>query len=369
MVKGRNFHGPRQKRFMCFIMARCTIGRVFTLVLVAISLILTAILLSDYDSFHKLESKLDHHSVAKKGKYKPLLKGAQVVDQSVANGVKTFLMFIGYPRSGHSIVGSCIDAHPDAIVAHEFNLMAKLMQPAVLQFYRNRTVLFNYIYQNSFKQSLLGWRSPEQTLDKKGYSLTISSNHSWQGKFQQLRLIGDKSGGLTAHSYRDSPQSFISAYNELSKIVQVPIKVLHVVRNPYDIIATKLSYRLSERRGKKGNFSAQRPVTNPRQIMQAVKSLEAEVKAVQGSIDALKLETLELHYVDFILETISTMVKICNFLNLKCSKRYLQMCDNVAYNKPSKSRDQVVWTKTSRQYVDQLIKDYSFFKRYSFTDL
>lgn len=368
MVRGRQIALKTKGRQR---MARCTIGRVFTLVLVAISFIIVATLLSDYDSFHDFESKLEHHSVFKKGKSKAqaLLKGAQVVNQSIADGVKTFLMFIGYPRSGHSIVGSCIDAHPDAIVAHEFNLMAKLMQPAVLHLHRNRTVLFNYIYQNSYRQSLLGWRSPEQTLDKKGYSLTIRSNNSWQGKFRQLRVIGDKSGGLTAHNYRDSPKPFIAAYNELSKIVQVPIKLLHVVRNPYDIIATKLSYRLSEQRGKKGNFSADRPVTNPRQIMQAVKSLQGEVKAVQGSIDALKLETLEVHYVDFILETKNTMARICSFLDLECSERYLQMCDNVAYDKPRKSRDQVVWTKASRQYVDQLIRDHSFFKRYSFTDL
>lgn len=341
------------------VMARCTIGRVFTLVLVAIAFILTATLLSqESDNFQRA---LIHHST-KKAKL-----GAQIVNQSAVEEVDTFMMFIGYPRSGHSIVGSCVDAHPDAIVAHEFNLMTKLMQPNFLQYYRNRTVLFNSLYQNSYRQSLLGWRSPVQTLDKKGYSLTISSNDSWQGKYRQLKVIGDKSGGLTTHGYRDSPTHFISAYKELANIVQVPIKFLHVVRNPYDIIATKLSYRLSERRGKKGNFSAQRPVKKARQIMQAVKSLEAEVKAVRDSIDELELVTLVVHNVDFILETRRTMSTICKFLGLECTERYLQLCDNVAYDKPSKSRELVDWTKESLRYVDQLIQDYPLFNRYSFT--
>lgn len=345
-------------------MARCTIGRVFTLVLVAIAFILTATFLSDYENF---QQAFIRHSTKKERPYKALLKGAQAVNQSAVDQVGTFVMFIGYPRSGHSIVGSCLDAHPDAVVAHEFNLMTKLMQPGLLQYFRNRTLLFNSLYQNSFRQSLLGWRSQEQTLDKKGYTLMISSNYSWQGKFRQLKVIGDKSGGLTTHGYRDSPTSFVDAYKELSKIVQVPIKFLHVVRNPYDIIATKLMYRLSERRGKKGNFSAERPVKNPRQIMQAVKSLEAEVRAVQNSIDKLELVTLAVHNVDFILQTQSTVSMICKFLGLECTERYLQLCDKVAYDKPSKSRELVAWTKASRSYVDQLIQDYPFFNRYSFT--
>lgn len=359
-------------------MVRCTIGRVFTLVLVAIAFILTATLLSD---FHHT---VVHHPTAQKRKQqrynvhvKSLLQlerplGTEILNQSVVDQVGTFLMFIGYPRSGHSIVASCLDAHPDAIVAHEFNLLARLMQPGShnsLQSLRNRTVLFSSLCQNSLRHSLFGWRSPEQTLDKKGYTLGLNSNSSWQGRFRRLRVIGDKAGGLTTHGYRDAPASFISAYQELSEIVQLPIKFLHVVRNPYDIIATKLLYRLSERRGKKGNFSAQNPIRNERQVMQAVRSLEAEAMAVQESTEKLKLVTLEVHNVDFIRDTKKTMTRICQFLGLECTKRYLQLCDDAAYDQPSKSRDSVAWTKGIQQYIDQLIQDYPFFSRYSFSEI
>jgi hypothetical protein len=353
-------------------MGRCTIGRVFALVLIAIAFILAATLLSDYnrepDNFHRA-LKLVHqqHSSKRMKPSKTELKGSQRVNQSVVDNVDTFVMFIGYPRSGHSIIGSCLDAHQDVIVAHEFNLMTKLMNPELLQVYSNRTVLFDALYQNSFRQSLLGWRSPEQNLAKKGYTLKISSNGSWQGKFRKLRVIGDKSGGLTTHGYRDSPMKFITAYKELSQIVKMPIKFIHVVRNPYDIIATKLSYRLSEKRGRKGNFSASRPMTSPHQIMLAIKSLEVEAKAVQESIDKLQLTTLEVHNMDFILRTKRTVLTICEYIGLECSDQYLQLCDDVAYDKPSRSRDSVKWTQTSKRRVDQLIQEYPFFGRYSFT--
>ena len=41
----------------------------------------------------------------------------------VINGIKKFVFFVGYAcaRSGHSIVGSLMDAHPHVVIAHEFS--------------------------------------------------------------------------------------------------------------------------------------------------------------------------------------------------------------------------------------------------------
>ena len=42
---------------------------------------------------------------------------------SLADGVnpEVFVLFFGYARSGHSMVGSLLDAHPNAAVANEFD--------------------------------------------------------------------------------------------------------------------------------------------------------------------------------------------------------------------------------------------------------
>jgi hypothetical protein len=37
--------------------------------------------------------------------------------------VENFCMFIGYPRSGHTLVGSLLDAHPNIILADELNAL------------------------------------------------------------------------------------------------------------------------------------------------------------------------------------------------------------------------------------------------------
>ncbi len=38
--------------------------------------------------------------------------------------VKYFVQFMSFPRSGHSLIGSILDAHPQAIISHELNSMA-----------------------------------------------------------------------------------------------------------------------------------------------------------------------------------------------------------------------------------------------------
>jgi hypothetical protein len=33
--------------------------------------------------------------------------------------LRAFCLFIGYPRSGHRLIGALLDAHPDVAIAHE----------------------------------------------------------------------------------------------------------------------------------------------------------------------------------------------------------------------------------------------------------
>ena len=39
------------------------------------------------------------------------------------DGVETFVMFIGYPRSSHSLVAAILDAHPEIIIANEYHVL------------------------------------------------------------------------------------------------------------------------------------------------------------------------------------------------------------------------------------------------------
>ena len=122
--------------------------------------------------------------------------------QNVISGVKKFIFFVGYPRSGHSIIGSILDAHPNVVIAHEYNLFRKLPLIIARNSTRRQTnfteavkELFNQLYQNSYK-TVNGSRSRNAN----GYNLTL--NGTWQGRYKdQILVIGDKKGGGSAILY------------------------------------------------------------------------------------------------------------------------------------------------------------------------
>ena len=142
------------------------------------------------------------------------------LNDSDIDGLQSFLFFIGWARSCHSVIGSMLDAHPNIIIAHEFFLFDKLGKDPQL---RNRSIMFNKLYSNSYKSAINGWRSDENTV--KGYTLGMPG--SWQGQFSNLKVIGDKSGGDSVKQYRDRGTQLIIAYEQFKDDVKRPIKVLH----------------------------------------------------------------------------------------------------------------------------------------------
>ena len=115
---------------------------------------------------------------------KPLSNHHSSLRQSDMDTLEAFLFFIGWQRSGHSIIGSLLDGHPDVVIAHEFFLFNHLREytanKAFISVYRTR--LFNQLADNSFRHSRFGDRSVLH--NEKGYNLKVTG--TWQGCFRSL---------------------------------------------------------------------------------------------------------------------------------------------------------------------------------------
>ncbi|MGH7966379.1 MAG: sulfotransferase, partial [Candidatus Binatia bacterium] len=61
--------------------------------------------------------------------------------------IETYCAFIGYPRSGHSIVGAMLDAHPQAVIAHEMGALH------YVQVGFDRLRLYHLLLQNTRAQA------------------------------------------------------------------------------------------------------------------------------------------------------------------------------------------------------------------------
>ena len=79
--------------------------------------------------------------------YSILANYQNVVRGDLFEDVNTFCVFIGHGRSGHSIFGALLDAHPNIIISDEANT-AKFLQAGF-----NRTKLFHTLLMKSRRQA------------------------------------------------------------------------------------------------------------------------------------------------------------------------------------------------------------------------
>ena len=100
------------------------------------------------------------------------------------DGVQTFVLFIGHARSGHSLIGAILDAHPEIIIPHEYNVIDKWHD------YKNKssgmsdqlkTRLFFDMHSRSQYQAMFENRSSSRCSDDR-YCYNVPGQ--WQGTYR-----------------------------------------------------------------------------------------------------------------------------------------------------------------------------------------
>ena len=97
-------------------------------------------------------------------------------------------MFIGYPRSIHSLVGSILDAHPEIIIPHEYDVTRNWQKYRSLRTLSKtlpKYQLFLDLHQLSTKQAMFGVRSsPWVTSNTRSY-YKYNVPGLWQGGYEK----------------------------------------------------------------------------------------------------------------------------------------------------------------------------------------
>ena len=289
-------------------------------------------------------------------KNRDCLAKCKLTDEDLSS-VETFAFFIGWPRSGHSIIGSLLDGHPDMIIAHEYFLFTRLVKS---QCQKTRKDLFRALYHNSYWNAHYGHRT--NTSDSKGYSLELPD--SWNGKFRKLKVIGDKTGGDVPRTYRSNPLQFTHALNCLKNLVKVPLKLINVIRNPYDMIATLTLYHGSHKKDTKVYATEDKKYINFSLLRKAAEDTISLAEALYDIQHNFKFDMIQIYSEEFVENPKKVMSSLCTFLELECTEDYLQKCEDKAFKTVSKSRNLVKWNPSITTLVDTAIHKYPFFKKY-----
>ena len=298
---------------------------------------------------------------AQRGKGRQIMKHKvtqELVPQSVIDRVKTFIFFVGHPCSGHSIVGSLMDSHPHMVISHEYTLFQKLSTGALAP---TKPDIFNALWKTD--QAVAG-KYGIRSLNEKGYTLFVDGLH--QGKYvDYIDVIGDKRGDCTIEMFINRPNDWSSVYGILQSL-NVTLKVIHVIRNPYDNIASLLFMFESltlvgdiKQSNKTHTFNSDRVLDWIRLYFQLHEGI---VKAKKK----YNLDIIEIHGKDLISDPKGTLLKLCNQLGVACSDDYLEMCSKKTYKTESRTRYLVKWTDEQLELIQQNIKKYSCLKGYTF---
>ncbi len=250
-------------------------------------------------------------------------------DRALFRDVRTYAFLIGYPRSGSSLVGSLIDAHRHATIAHELDAVGFLDRGF------GRSQLFHLIAANSAEFSGSG---REWT----GYSYEVPGQ--FQGRSEGTRVIGDKKAGRTTRRLGANP----ALLARLRDTVRVPLRMVHVVRNPYDNIATRHRRRPKDelRETIERHFALCRAVSTIREV------------AGPGEI-------LDVRHEDLIVDPSVTIARILDFIGLDADPEYLRAASGIVYAAPNRSRDQTKWSDEDRSDVERRIAQHDFLSDYS----
>lgn len=231
------------------------------------------------------------------------------------------VLFVGQSRSGHSLVGSLIDAHPDAVIAHELHALKHLLAGADIG------TLSRAIQLNARLFDLIGRAYS-------GYDYQVEGQ--WQGRHRDLLVIGDKKGNGTTRLLRRHPR----ALDELEARLGIPLRLINVVRHPLDNIATK-----ARRTGVSVTEAARRFLANAHTLDGLTQDRPGQVRTV---------------YLDELIDAPRTVLSgLITWLGLpSATSRYLDACAERLFDRPKRTREQVDWPAG---LVDRLRTDFARF--------
>jgi hypothetical protein len=239
--------------------------------------------------------------------------------------VDKLCLFVGHPRSGHSLVGAILDSHPEAAIGHELDMLACWERGS------SWPEIGRYVGLNAR-------RAARNRRPQSGYFYSLPG----QGETLAPTVLGDKKGGRTSHYLSQNP----GILERFQQDAPWPVHLIHVVRDPRDNIAT-----ISKRHGL--------------DVGAAFRSYSYRARAVQDLKSRWpRHRFFELHLEELISRPKEVLTGLCRYLELEPTDAFVEASSRLLFSKPKTTRNEVRWGETL-QSVEALCGEVDFLTRYS----
>lgn len=254
--------------------------------------------------------------------------------------LKNFCLFIGHGRSGSTLVGSLLNAHPNIAISNELDALSYLERGF------NQFQLFWII---SFISKRIARRG---SLGGGGYSYHVPGQY--QGLHDTIEVIGDRKAGATAMKLYDNP----GILNILRKKINLRVKIIFVMRNPFDTITT--TFKKVTRPSNVTEYDFLKSI-----IINYFKRYFA-TEIVRAKIN--KNDFLHVYHEETLKDAKNSLIKLCKFLGVKADPDYLEACSKIIKIQPHKTRMSINWPPELINFVEKNISRYPMLSSYSFLD-
>lgn len=276
--------------------------------------------------------------------------------------VECFVQFAGFPRSGHSIVGSILDAHEHCVVSHELDAMGLVAADFSL------SEIAALIRENSsdFTRNDRFWN---------GFCYKVDGG--MHGTASRMRVIGDKKGDWATRRCAQQPALLERLRRRAGKKA---VKWIFVVRNPFDNIATMsmrkgaLYDRLRIQSSNAEHFRTRLSERRGTEIASSIRTdmVEDYAGLCQGVATMKRREPandwLEIRHEQFIAQPREVLQRIIEFLGLDDTENFVERAARIVSPHPHRSRFELDWPPALSSRVIELINQHDFLSNYSFDD-
>ena len=253
---------------------------------------------------------------------------------SLFQGVNSFCLLIGHAKSGGTLIGSLLDAHANIIFADE----ADALRYVSAGFSRDQ--IYHILLKGSRREAMKGRVTARRLVP---YSFLVPGQ--WQGRYEKLQIIGDSKAGPSTRRFAQEPDLLRRLHDVMNG---VQVKLLHVIRNPYDPISAMM-------------------VRGKRTFENAIEHYFAYCKTLEQLRHQLNdSNLLTVKYEEFVRQPAASLLNICHYIGTDASDDYVNACTSILHKSPDQSRYLVPWDSKWIGVVQQKIDQFDFLAGYSF---
>ena len=196
--------------------------------------------------------------------------------------INTVLLFVGVPRTGHTMVAEFVNAHPNAMIARTEPIWA----------------LFRHHTRAQVCQAVIDAHEK----DPEGFRYRIPGQ--FQGRSVRLEVIGARNARLATESLAND----LSVIDLATQKMEASVKVIQVVMDPLMTVEKVSRYHRAQ----------------PREAADFVLDLMDKAQRIRQYIGAEN--SCLVYYEDVVADPVASVLRIYKFLQVPVGRQHLEAC-------------------------------------------